>query len=496
MKDTALYGVELDSITGRIAKQLYPQAHITVDGFERVNFADNRFDLAVGNVPFGNYQIADARYDKQHFFIHDYFFGKTLDKVRPGGIVAFITSKGTLDKPNTAVREYLAERADLLGAVRLPDNAFKNAGTEVTSDIIFLQKRAAPPEQMPDWVDVSQTAAGIPVNKYFEQHPEMVLGSMVWEGGPYGQETACKPLPDADLKEQLAAAVANLSAPDKALLMREAAAPEQEAEPLDAPAEVRNFSYTEANGKLYYKEDGGLIPVEVPAATEERIRGMIALRDITRNLIETQLNGGSDAQIAQLQTRLNSAYDSFTAKWGLLNSTGNKRAFEQDSSYCLLCSLEVLDEDRNLERKADMFSKRTINQEKRINHVDTPVEALAVSIGERAGVDLSFMAEILDRPGEELEIAKELSGVIFKNPEKGWIIRWRAGKTLTSTFPATCGRNWRLPGLRQNMTRRMRLTYLRWSSHSPKTSLRLRLMCGSAQPGLTRSITPSLPMNF
>lgn len=353
------------------------------------------------------------------FTIHDYFFGKTLDKVRPGGIVAFITSKGTLDKPNTAVREYLAERADLLGAVRLPDNAFKNAGTEVTSDIIFLQKRAAPPEQMPDWVDVSQTADGIPVNKYFEQHPEMVLGSMVWKSGPYGQETACKPLPDADLKEQLAAAVANLSAPDKALLMQEAAAPEQEAEPLDAPAEVRNFSYTEANGKLYYKEDGGLIPVEVPAATEERIRGMIALRDITRNLIETQLNGGSDAQIAQLQTRLNSAYDSFTAKWGLLNSTGNKRAFEQDSSYCLLCSLEVLDEDRNLERKADMFSKRTINQEKRINHVDTPVEALAVSIGERAGVDLSFMAEILDRPGEELEIAKELSGVIFKNPEKG-----------------------------------------------------------------------------
>ena len=419
MKDTALYGVELDSITGRIAKQLYPQAHITVDGFERVNFADNRFDLAVGNVPFGNYQIADARYDKQHFFIHDYFFGKTLDKVRPGGIVAFITSKGTLDKPNTAVREYLAERADLLGAVRLPDNAFKNAGTEVTSDIIFLQKRAAPPEQIPDWVDVSQTADGVPVNKYFEQHPEMVLGSMVWESGPYGQETACKPLPDADLKEQLAAAVANLSAPDKALLMQEAAAPEQNAETLDAPAEVRNFSYTEANGKLYYKEDGGLIPVEVPAATEERIRGMIALRDITRNLIETQLNGGSDAQIAQLQTRLNSAYDSFTAKWGLLNSTGNKRAFEQDSSYCLLCSLEVLDEDRNLERKADMFSKRTINQEKRIDHVDTPVEALAVSIGERAWVDLSFMAEILDRPGEELEIAKELSGVIFKNPEKG-----------------------------------------------------------------------------
>lgn len=422
MQNADLYGVELDSITGRIAKQLYPQAHITVDGFERVNFADNRFDLAVGNVPFGNYQLADARYDKEHFFVHDYFFGKSLDKVRPGGIVAFVTSKGTLDKPNTAVREYLAQRADLLGAVRLPNNAFlKNAGTEVTSDIIFLQKRKSPPEQMSDWVQIGQTADGVPVNKYFEQHPEMVLGSMAWETGPYGQETTCKPFEGADLKEQLTQAISHLDTPDRTLITQAADQSKTEMpEVLDAPAEMRNFSYTEVGGKLFYKENDSLNPVEVPAATAERIRGMIGLRDITRNLIEAQLNGGSDEQISHLQGQLNTAYDQFIAKNGLLNSTGNKRAFEQDSSYCLLCSLEVLDEDGRLERKADMFTKRTINQQKSVDHVDTPTEALAVSIGERAGIDLTFMAGLLDRPGQETQIAEELAGVIFKNPEKSF----------------------------------------------------------------------------
>ncbi len=391
MKNASLYGVELDSITGRIAKQLYPEAHITVDGFERVNFADNRFDLAVGNVPFGNYQLADPRYNKEHFFIHDFFFAKTLDKVRPGGIVAFVTSKGTMDKANTAVREYLAQRADLLGAVRLPNNAFsKNAGTEVTSDIIFLQKRETPPQYLPDWVEVGQTADGVPVNKYFEQHPEMVLGTMAWETGMYGQETACVPLPGADLKEQLAEAITHLNAPDRAALLQ--TVPEQAAPSVEeAPAELRNFSYTEVGGKLFYKENESLTPVEVPAITAERIRGMIGLRDITRDLIEAQLNGRSEDTITDLQQKLNTAYDSFNAKYGLINSTGNKRAFEQDSSYCLLCSLEVLDEDGKLERKADMFFKRTINQQKSVDHVDTPTEALAVSIGERAGVDLSFI---------------------------------------------------------------------------------------------------------
>ncbi len=420
MKDTALYGVELDPITGRIARQLYPQACITIDGFERVHFSDNKFDLAVGNVPFGNYQVADPRYDKEHFLIHDYFFGKTLDKIRPGGIVAFITSKGTLDKPNGSVREYLAKRANLLGAVRLPNNAFlKNAGTEVTSDILFLQKRENPPENLPDWVGVSRTSDGIPINQYFLRHPEMILGTMVLESGPYGQESTCQPFSGADLKEQLAQAISRLDPPDRSLLIRETVTPEQ-LETSETPSKIRNFSYTEMNGKLYYKEDDSLLPVSVPAATEERIRGMMTLRDITRNLIEVQLNSGSEEEIKSLQQKLNTAYDQFTAKYGLLNSIGNKRAFEQDSSYCLLCSLEVLDEDRKLERKADMFFRRTINQAKRIDHVDTPTEALAVSIGERAGVDLTFMAELLDRPGEEEGIAGELSGVIFKNPEKSY----------------------------------------------------------------------------
>ena len=420
MKDTVLYGVELDSITGRIARQLYPQAHITIDGFERVHFSDNKFDLAVGNVPFGNYQVADPRYDREHFLIHDYFFGKTLDKVRPGGIVAFITSKGTLDKPNNSVREYLAKRANLLGAVRLPNNAFlKNAGTEVTSDILFLQKRENPPEHLPDWVEVSQTNDGIPINQYFLRHPEMVLGTMVLENGPYGQESTCQPLPGMDLKEQLVQAITRLDSPDRSLFMREAVISGQ----LETPeiyTETRNFSFTEIEGKLYYREEDSLLPVSVPAATEERIRGMMGLRDITRSLIEAQLGSVQEEQIKSLQQKLNTAYDQFTGKYGLLNSTGNKRAFEQDSSYCLLCSLEVLDEDRKLERKADMFFKRTINQAKTIDHVDTPTEALAVSIGERARVDLCFMANLLDRPGEEEAIARELSGVIFKNPEKSY----------------------------------------------------------------------------
>ena len=440
MKDTALYGVELDSITGRIAKQLYPQAHITVDGFERANFADNRFDLAVGNVPFGSYRVADSRYDKEHFYIHDYFFAKTIDKLRPGGVLALITSNGisggTFDKKDSHAREYMAQRCELLGAVRLPNNAFlANAGTDMTTDLLFLQKRESPRmagEPLPEWVETElllnqkhtntkgeERYNTVTVNKYFQNHPEMALGNLEIVAGPFGPQLVCTPIEGKKLSEQLAEVIPTIAAQYHDIHVETPEIVEQAAETLDAPAEVRNFSYTEANGKLYYKEDGNLIPVEVPAATEERIRGMIVLRDITRNLIEAQLSGGSDAQIAQLQKQLNSAYDSFTAKWGLLNSTGNKRAFEQDSSYCLLCSLEVLDEDRNLERKADMFSKRTINQEKRIDHVDTPVEALAVSIGERAGVDLSFMAEVLDRPGEELEIVKELSGVIFKNPEKG-----------------------------------------------------------------------------
>ena len=424
MQNATLMGVELDSITGRLAKQLYPQANITVDGFERVNLPDNSIDLAVGNVPFGSYKLADPRYDKQNLLIHDYFFVKTLDKVRPGGIVAFITSKGTLDKQDSTVREYLAQRADLLGAVRLPNNAFsRNAGTDVTTDILFLQKRAQPPEQVPDWVHLGQTADGIPINRYFETHPDMVLGTMAWDKSMYGNEweTTCAPIPRIELADQLSEALSKLSPPDQQLLSQKGAVEVQELlERMEtADVEARNFSYTEVGGKLYFVEDGERIPVEVPATTEKRIRGMIGLRGVTRNLIELQLYGGTDEEIRTAQEKLGKAYDAYTAEYGLLNSTGNKRAFEQDSSYCLLCSLEILDEDGNLERKADMFTKRTINQQVTIDHVDTASEALAVSIGERARVDLDYMASLLGTPGETDSIIRDLKGVIYKNPEAG-----------------------------------------------------------------------------
>lgn len=424
MQNATLMGVELDSITGRLAKQLYPQANITVDGFERVNLPDNSIDLAVGNVPFGSYKLADPRYDKQNLLIHDYFFVKTLDKVRPGGIVAFITSKGTLDKQDSTVREYLAQRADLLGAVRLPNNAFsRNAGTDVTTDILFLQKRAQPPEQVPDWVHLGQTADGIPINRYFETHPDMVLGTMAWDKSMYGNEweTTCAPIPGIELADQLSEALSKLSPPDQQLLSQKGAVEVQELlERMEtADVEARNFSYTEVGGKLYFVEDGERIPVEVPATTEKRIRGMIGLRGVTRNLIELQLYGGTDEEIRTAQEKLGKAYDAYTAEYDLLNSTGNKRAFEQDSSYCLLCSLEILDEDGNLERKADMFTKRTINQQVTIDHVDTASEALAVSIGERARVDLDYMASLLGTPGETDSIIRDLKGVIYKNPEAG-----------------------------------------------------------------------------
>ena len=424
MQNATLMGVELDSITGRLAKQLYPQANITVDGFERVNLPDNSIDLAVGNVPFGSYKLADPRYDKQNLLIHDYFFVKTLDKVRPGGIVAFITSKGTLDKQDSTVREYLAQRADLLGAVRLPNNAFsRNAGTDVTTDILFLQKWAQPPEQVPDWVHLGQTADGIPINRYFETHPDMVLGTMAWDKSMYGNEweTTCAPIPGIELADQLSEALSKLSPPDQQLLSQKGAVEVQELlERMEtADVEARNFSYTEVGGKLYFVEDGERIPVEVPATTEKRIRGMIGLRGVTRNLIELQLYGGTDEEIRTAQEKLGKAYDAYTAEYGLLNSTGNKRAFEQDSSYCLLCSLEILDEDGNLERKADMFTKRTINQQVTIDHVDTASEALAVSIGERARVDLDYMASLLGTPGETDSIIRDLKGVIYKNPEAG-----------------------------------------------------------------------------
>ena len=406
------YGVELDSISGRIAGQLYQNANISVNGFETVQMPDSFFDVAVGNVPFGDFKVLDKRYDKHHWLIHDYFFGKTLDKVRPGGIVAFITSKGTLDKENSSVRKYLAQRADLIGAIRLPDNTFKqNAGTEVTSDIIFLQKRDHITDLDQDWVHLDTDENGIRMNRYFVQHPEMILGDMVMESTRFGPDSACKAREGEDLSDQLANAIQFLQAEIKPYELEEL--DEEEDRSIPADPTVKNFSYTIADGQVYYRENSLMYPVEVSVTAENRIRGMIELRECTRRLIEYQTEGYPDEDIAAEQQKLNALYDSFTAKYGLLNSRGNKLAFSEDSSYCLLCSLEVLDEQGSLKRKADMFSKRTIRPHVAVTSVDTASEALAVSISEKARVDMDYMAELSGKSPEELE--KELAGVIYRD---------------------------------------------------------------------------------
>ena len=406
------YGVELDSISGRIAGQLYQNANISVNGFETVQMPDSFFDVAVGNVPFGDFKVLDKRYDKHHWLIHDYFFGKTLDKVRLGGIVAFITSKGTLDKENSSVRKYLAQRADLIGAIRLPDNTFKrNAGTEVTSDIIFLQKRDHITDLDQDWVHLDTDENGIRMNRYFVQHPEMILGDMVMESTRFGPDSACKAREGEDLSEQLANAIQFLQAEIKPYELEEL--DEEEDRSIPADPTVKNFSYTIADGQVYYRENSLMHPVEVSVTAENRIRGMIELRECTRRLIEYQTEGYPDEDIAAEQQKLNALYDSFTAKYGLLNSRGNKLAFSEDSSYCLLCSLEVLDEQGNLKRKADMFTRRTIRPHVAVTSVDTASEALAVSISEKARVDMDYMAELSGKSPEELE--KELAGVIYRD---------------------------------------------------------------------------------
>lgn len=406
------YGVELDSISGRIAGQLYQNANISVNGFETVQMPDSFFDVAVGNVPFGDFKVLDKRYDKHHWLIHDYFFGKTLDKVRPGGIVAFITSKGTLDKENSSVRKYLAQRADLIGAIRLPDNTFKqNAGTEVTSDIIFLQKRDHITDLDQDWVHLDTDENGIRMNRYFVQHPEMILGDMVMESTRFGPDSACKAREGEDLSEQLANAIQFLQAEIKPYELEEL--DEEEDRSIPADPTVKNFSYTIADGQVYYRENSLMHPVEVSVTAENRIRGMIELRECVRRLIDYQTEGYPDEDIAAEQQKLNALYDSFTAKYGLLNSRGNKLAFSEDSSYCLLCSLEVLDEQGNLKRKADMFTRRTIRPHVAVTSVDTASEALAVSISEKARVDMDYMAELSGKSPEELE--KELAGVIYRD---------------------------------------------------------------------------------
>ena len=413
MAGSKAYGVELDSISGRIAQQLYQNASISVNGFETVQMPDSFFDVAVGNVPFGDFKLTDRRYDKHHWLIHDYFFGKALDKVRPGGIVAFITSKGTMDKENSAVRRYLAQRADLIGAIRLPDNTFKqNAGTEVTSDILFLQKRDHITDLEQDWVQLDTDENGIRMNRYFVQHPEMVLGDMVMESTRFGMDSACKAREGADLSEQLAEAIQFLQAEIKPYELEE---PDEEDRSIPADPTVRNFSYTIVDGQVYYRENSLMHPMEVSVTAENRIRGMIELRECVRRLIEYQTEGYPDEDIQAEQKKLNSLYDGFTAKYGLISSRGNKLAFSEDSSYCLLCSLEVLDEQGNPKRKADMFSKRTIRPHVAVTSVDTASEALAVSISEKACVDMDYMAELSGKSPEELE--SELAGVIFRNIE-------------------------------------------------------------------------------
>ncbi len=419
MQSSKLYGVELDSITGRMARQLYPDARIEITGFEKTNRKDF-FDVAVGNVPFGNYKVADRAFDKYGFLIHDYFLAKTLEQVRPGGVIAFITSKGTMDKASPDVRRYIAQRAELLGAIRLPNNAFKaNAGTEVTSDILFLQKREHPIDIEPDWIHLGQTADSIPVNSYFVDHPDMVLGRMQWDKSMYGneKETTCEPIPGADLAQQLHAAVRNIDGEYKRIEISEMDINEGRTIPADP--DVRNFSYALVNGQVYYRENSVMTRPVLNQMTQERIKGMIELRDCVRKLIDLQLTDGSDAEIRAQQAELGRLYDAFSAEYGIINGKANGRAFEGDSSYYLLCSLEILDEDRKLKRKADIFSKRTIRRRKPVTQVDTASEALAVSIGERAKVDLPFMARLTGKA--EDEIVADLQGVIFLDPlEQTW----------------------------------------------------------------------------
>ena len=430
MQDSRLYGVELDSITGRIAKKLYPQADITVAGFETTD-RRNFYDLAVGNVPFGQYKVNDKAYNKLGFSIHNYFFAKAIDQVRPGGVVAFVTSRYTMDSKDSTARKHMAERADLLGAIRLPNNAFKaNAGTEVVSDIIFLQKRDRPIDHEPDWVQLGKTEDGFAINQYFVDHPEMVLGELTTESTQYGrEELTVAPIEGANLADQLAEAVqhiegqyttAEIAAPD-------VADAEAQRKTLPADPTVKNFSYTVVDGEIYYRENSIMTQIELSDNAKGRVAGMVELRQIVNELIDQQLNDFPDEDIKASQAKLNAAYDAFTAKYGLINDKKNARLFDDDSSYYLLCSLENLDENKNLKSKADMFTKRTIRPERVVTSVDTPSEALAVSIGEHGKVDLPYMADLLGTPGDYGRITTELSGVIFKDPaadaddpEAGW----------------------------------------------------------------------------
>ena len=415
MSKTNMYGVELDPVSGRIARQLYQKNKIAIQGFEETDYPDSFFDCVIGNVPFGAYQVSDRRYDRHHFLIHDYFIAKSLDLVRPGGVVAVVTSSGTMDKQNQAVRQYFANRAELLGVIRLPNNAFqRNANTGVVSDILFFQKRDRTSIEEPDWIHLKETAEGYSVNAYFADHPEMVLGEFTTESTQYGkQEVTVRPKEGITLEEQLKEAVKHIHGTITELELSDTEL-EEDVVSIPADPEVKNFSFTVVNEEVYYRENSVMNRMELPAMTAERVKGMVKIRDVTNELIQCQMEERSDEQITKLQGKLNEEYDTFTAKYGLISSNANKRAFSQDSSYCLLTSLEFLDDKGELKRKADIFTKRTIRRAETVTSVDTASEALAVSIGERAGVDLSYMTQLSGKTEEEL--TEELAGVIFKNP--------------------------------------------------------------------------------
>ena len=428
LNQSKLYGVELDSISGRIAKLLYPDANIQIKGFEKTDYPNDFFDVAIGNVPFGAYKVNDHQYDRYNFMIHDYFLAKTIDQLRPGGVAALITTKGTMDKASPEVRKYLAERADLLGAIRLPNTAFKaNAGTEVSADILFFQKRESLTKEMPEWINLDSDVNGITVNQYFVQHPEMILGEMKEVSGPYGMETTCAPLEGADLELQLQEAVKQIKGSMVPAVDVETELDEMP-ESIPADPNVRNYSYTVVDGQVYYRVNSLMNQVKMPAATAERVKGMVAIRDTVRELIAMQMEEFvTDEEIQKQQKKLNQVYDTYTAKYGVIGSNANKRAFSDDSSYCLLCSLEDLNEDGTLKRKADMFTKRTIKKAVAVTSVETATEALALSLNEKAQVDLPYMAQLTGKTEEK--ITEELVGVIFKNPLTD---QWESGDEYLS----------------------------------------------------------------
>ena len=414
--DSRLYGVELDSLTGRIAQQLYPQADIRVQGFEKSDFPDNFFDAAIGNVPFGNYGVADRRYDKEHFLIHDYFFAKTLDKVAPGGVVAFVTSKGTLDKKNSKVREYLAKRADLIGAIRLPNNAFKNANTEVTSDIIFLQKREKMAVEMPDWAYTGRNSDGMPINQYFIDHPDMVLGKLEYTTGAYGQEVTCTPIEGEKLSEQLDRAVAKLRADMKVQKREERQ--DKERGIIPATADVQNFTHTLVDGKLYFRENNVMTEVKQTGKDLERMKGLHGLRQTLRELIDAQSHSCSDEELHGLQAKLNTQYDSFKKEYGSINDRLNANVFRCDDDYNTLCSLEIVNAEKKTTQKSDIFTQRTIKPTVDVTHVETPQEAMQVSLDMKGRIDISYMAQLCDREPEQVVNELVQSNQIYLNPEK------------------------------------------------------------------------------